>query len=197
VFVSSFIRDFTGVSDDNWSRDSAVRSLRKGHLAQGKCIFLNDRTAFDAFLETIFRDSVSGIVAFAFSEHFSIAETGKYRAMSSSWNMPDASKLSNCASLYTGRIPTKNRQNHVCVYKLLNYAMTSGTHSRIKYDRLFFIKYLQSVCLCVHSPLLLGNGSLNTFQMAMHFFNPLLFASCTNTFSKRCEITTGMKRSAQ
>jgi hypothetical protein len=31
------------------------------------------------------------------------------------------------------------------------------------------------------------------------FFNPLLFASCTNTFSKCCEITTttGMKRSAQ
>jgi hypothetical protein len=31
------------------------------------------------------------------------------------------------------------------------------------------------------------------------FYNPLLFASCTNTFSKCCEITTttGMKRSAQ
>jgi hypothetical protein len=31
------------------------------------------------------------------------------------------------------------------------------------------------------------------------FFNPLLFASCTNTFSKCCEITTttDMKRSAQ
>jgi hypothetical protein len=29
------------------------------------------------------------------------------------------------------------------------------------------------------------------------FWNPLLFASCTNTFSKWCEITRGMKRSAQ
>jgi hypothetical protein len=29
------------------------------------------------------------------------------------------------------------------------------------------------------------------------FFNPLLFASCTNTFSKWCKITRGMKRSAQ
>jgi hypothetical protein len=29
------------------------------------------------------------------------------------------------------------------------------------------------------------------------FFNPPLFASCTNTFSKCCEITRGMKRSAQ
>jgi hypothetical protein len=27
------------------------------------------------------------------------------------------------------------------------------------------------------------------------FFNPLLFASCTNTFSKCCKITRGMKRS--
>jgi hypothetical protein len=27
--------------------------------------------------------------------------------------------------------------------------------------------------------------------------NDILFASCTNTFSKCCEITTGMKRSAQ
>jgi hypothetical protein len=27
--------------------------------------------------------------------------------------------------------------------------------------------------------------------------NPLLFASCTNTFSKWCKITRGMKRSAQ
>jgi hypothetical protein len=29
------------------------------------------------------------------------------------------------------------------------------------------------------------------------FFNPLLFASCTDTFSKWCKITRGMKRSAQ
>jgi hypothetical protein len=29
------------------------------------------------------------------------------------------------------------------------------------------------------------------------FVNPLLFASCTNTFSKWCKITRGMKRSAQ
>jgi hypothetical protein len=29
------------------------------------------------------------------------------------------------------------------------------------------------------------------------FFNPLLFASCTNTFSKWCKITRHMKRSAQ
>jgi hypothetical protein len=29
------------------------------------------------------------------------------------------------------------------------------------------------------------------------FFNPHLFASCTNTFSKCCEITRGMKKSAQ
>jgi hypothetical protein len=27
--------------------------------------------------------------------------------------------------------------------------------------------------------------------------NPLLFASCTNTFSKWCQITRAMKRSAQ
>jgi hypothetical protein len=27
--------------------------------------------------------------------------------------------------------------------------------------------------------------------------NPLLFASCTDTFSKWCKITRGMKRSAQ
>jgi hypothetical protein len=30
----------------------------------------------------------------------------------------------------------------------------------------------------------------------LFFLNPFLFASCTNTFSKCCEITTGMKRSA-
>jgi hypothetical protein len=30
-----------------------------------------------------------------------------------------------------------------------------------------------------------------------NFFNPLLFASCTDTFSKWCKITRGMKRSAQ
>jgi hypothetical protein len=29
------------------------------------------------------------------------------------------------------------------------------------------------------------------------FFNPLLFASCTDTFIKWCKITRGMKRSAQ
>jgi hypothetical protein len=29
------------------------------------------------------------------------------------------------------------------------------------------------------------------------FVNPFLFASCTNTFSKWCKITRGMKRSAQ
>jgi hypothetical protein len=29
------------------------------------------------------------------------------------------------------------------------------------------------------------------------FFNPLLFASCTGTYSKWCKITRGMKRSAQ
>jgi hypothetical protein len=29
------------------------------------------------------------------------------------------------------------------------------------------------------------------------FLNPLLFASCTDTFSKWCKITRGMKRSAQ
>jgi hypothetical protein len=29
------------------------------------------------------------------------------------------------------------------------------------------------------------------------FVNPLLFASCTNTFSKWCKVTRGMKRSAQ
>jgi hypothetical protein len=29
------------------------------------------------------------------------------------------------------------------------------------------------------------------------FFNPLLFASCTDTFSKWCKITRGMKSSAQ
>jgi hypothetical protein len=28
------------------------------------------------------------------------------------------------------------------------------------------------------------------------FFNPLLFASCADTFSKWCKITRGMKRSA-
>jgi hypothetical protein len=30
-----------------------------------------------------------------------------------------------------------------------------------------------------------------------NFFNPLLFASCTDKFSKWCKITRGMKRSAQ
>jgi hypothetical protein len=39
-----------------------------------------------------------------------------------------------------------------------------------------------------------------TSKYAQHIFffvNPLLFASCTNTFSKWCKITRGMKRSAQ
>jgi hypothetical protein len=30
-----------------------------------------------------------------------------------------------------------------------------------------------------------------------YFLNPLLFASCTDTFSKWCKVTRGMKRSAQ
>jgi hypothetical protein len=34
-------------------------------------------------------------------------------------------------------------------------------------------------------------------QAYFFFVNPLLFASCTNTFSKWCKITRGMKRSAQ
>jgi hypothetical protein len=37
-----------------------------------------------------------------------------------------------------------------------------------------------------------------TLQLSLRiFFNPLLFASCTDTFSKWCKITRGMKRSAQ
>jgi hypothetical protein len=34
-------------------------------------------------------------------------------------------------------------------------------------------------------------------EIVQFFFNPLLFASCTDTFSKWCKITGGMKRSAQ
>jgi cyclic AMP-responsive element-binding protein 3 len=42
--------------------------------------------------------------------------------------------------------------------------------------------------------------SVSSREIALKFFffmNPLLFASCTNTFSKWCKITRGMKRSAQ
>jgi hypothetical protein len=35
------------------------------------------------------------------------------------------------------------------------------------------------------------------FVLYFFFVNPLLFASCTDTFSKWCKITRGMKRSAQ
>jgi hypothetical protein len=35
------------------------------------------------------------------------------------------------------------------------------------------------------------------FFVFLFFVNPLLFASCTNTFSKWCKITRGKKRSAQ
>jgi hypothetical protein len=40
---------------------------------------------------------------------------------------------------------------------------------------------------------------LYEYNSFFFFLNPLLFASCTNTFSKCCEITTttDMKRSAQ
>jgi hypothetical protein len=37
----------------------------------------------------------------------------------------------------------------------------------------------------------------NAFTIQHFFLNPLLFASCTDTFSKWCKITRGMKRSAQ
>jgi hypothetical protein len=42
-------------------------------------------------------------------------------------------------------------------------------------------------------------GCTNGAHIFFFFLNPLLFASCTNTFSKCCEITTttDMKRSAQ
>jgi hypothetical protein len=36
-----------------------------------------------------------------------------------------------------------------------------------------------------------------TILFFFFFVNPLLFESCTDIFSKRCEITRGMKRSAQ
>jgi hypothetical protein len=36
-----------------------------------------------------------------------------------------------------------------------------------------------------------------TIDELLFFFNPLLFASCTDTFSKWCKITRGMKRSAE
>jgi hypothetical protein len=36
-----------------------------------------------------------------------------------------------------------------------------------------------------------------SIEAPIHFFNPLLFASCTDTFSKWCKITRGIKRSAQ
>jgi hypothetical protein len=34
-------------------------------------------------------------------------------------------------------------------------------------------------------------------RIHLNFFNLLLFASCTDTFSKWCKITRGIKRSAQ
>jgi hypothetical protein len=47
----------------------------------------------------------------------------------------------------------------------------------------------------------LDHYTVNLFRCASNthnfFLNPLLFASCTNTFSKLCKITRGMKRSAQ
>jgi hypothetical protein len=44
-----------------------------------------------------------------------------------------------------------------------------------------------------------SKGEVFVLYTCIFFLNPLLFASCTNTFSKCCEITTttDMKRSAQ
>jgi hypothetical protein len=40
-------------------------------------------------------------------------------------------------------------------------------------------------------------GASNLYFVFFFCLNPLLFASCTDTFSKWCKITRGMKRSAQ
>jgi hypothetical protein len=47
---------------------------------------------------------------------------------------------------------------------------------------------------------LFSAGNIGVIHSSSHwpfFFNPLLFASCTNTFNKWCKITRGMKRSVQ
>jgi hypothetical protein len=49
-----------------------------------------------------------------------------------------------------------------------------------------------SVCLHVYASIV----ARQRLGKIVFSFNPLLFASCTNTFSKCCEITRGMKRSA-
>jgi hypothetical protein len=52
---------------------------------------------------------------------------------------------------------------------------------------------------CFHSNAWSWYSSRNLSYAVFEFFfvNPLLFASCTNTFSKWCKVTRGMKRSAQ
>jgi hypothetical protein len=50
---------------------------------------------------------------------------------------------------------------------------------------------------CVRACVQVKRRHLLLFSIYFFFVNPLLFASCTNTFSKWCKITRGMKRSAQ
>jgi hypothetical protein len=64
------------------------------------------------------------------------------------------------------------------------------------------IKYLNNTALLdkgnmIHKHLHFQTNKLKKYIWIKLFFNPLLFVSCTDTFSKWCKITRGMKRSAQ
>jgi hypothetical protein len=62
----------------------------------------------------------------------------------------------------------------------------------IVYNQIYYAQLIGATCFS----LLAINNPFCIYYFFL-FLNPVLFASCTNTFCKWCEITRGMKRSAQ